>query len=188
MTGKDLNLKGQGKIVSTVVSDEKKSQSTAINVTNGTVNIYDGIEVDGGNGCDGNYAVKIVKGTVNIHGGYFHSAPKKEGDVTEVIYLASAYAYSSKCYLNIYGGVFESGGDPKYLIIVRTIIGPSAISRLWEASLLASIRLTILLKGLIPIGFRMVMFPLKPPITARPLGKSRRNNTTFIVYIIKSKG
>lgn len=116
LTGKDLNLKGQGKIVSTVVSDEKKSQSTAINVTNGTVNIYDGIEVDGGNGCDGNYAVKIVKGTVNIHGGYFHSAPKKEGDVTEVIYLASAYAYSSKCYLNIYGGVFESGGDPKYLI------------------------------------------------------------------------
>lgn len=116
LTGKGLNLKGQGKIVSTVVSDEKKSQSTAINVTNGTVNIYDGIEVDGGNGCDGNYAVKIVKGTVNIYGGYFHSAPKTEGDATEVIYLASAYAASSSCYLNIYGGVFESGGDPKYLI------------------------------------------------------------------------
>ena len=78
------------------------------------MNIYDGVELDGGNGCDGNYAIRIVSGTVNIYGGYFHSAPKKEGDTTEVIYLQPGWR--SECYLNIYGGVFESGGDPTFLI------------------------------------------------------------------------
>lgn len=115
MTSRGLDIKGQGKIVSTIINDEKDSQSSVISVLNGsTVNIYDGVELDGGNGCDGNYAIRILKGTVNIHGGYFHSAPKTEGDTTEVIYLQSGWR--SECHLNIYGGVFESGGDPKYLI------------------------------------------------------------------------
>ena len=114
-TRKGLDIKGQGKIVSTISNDTKKSQSSVIWLNGGTVNIYDGVELDGGNGCDGNYAIRILNGTVNIHGGYFHSAPKNEGDVTEVIYLQPG-GRTSKCYLNIYGGVFESGGDPKYLI------------------------------------------------------------------------
>lgn len=115
MTSRGLDIKGQGKIVSTIVNDTKDSQSSVISVFNGsTVNIYDGVELDGGNGCDGNYAIRILKGTVNIHGGYFHSAPKNEGDATEVIYLQSGWR--SECNLNIYGGIFESGGDPKYLI------------------------------------------------------------------------
>lgn len=115
MTSKGLDIKGNGKIVSTIVNDTEKSQSTALRVGGGIVNIYDGVELDGGNGCDGNYAIKIVKGTVNIYGGYFHSAPKTEGDATEVIYL-NPLTNSSTCNLKIYGGVFESGGDPKYLI------------------------------------------------------------------------
>ena len=114
LTSNSLDIKGQGKIVSTISNDMKNSQSTALRVGGGTVNIYDGVELDGGNGCDGNYAIKIVKGTVNIYGGYFHSAPKTEGDTTEVIYLQSGWR--SECHLNIYGGVFESGGDPEYLI------------------------------------------------------------------------
>ena len=66
----------------------------------------------------GNYAVRIVKGTVNIHGGYFHSSNNsttKEG-TSEVIYLESAWAAINKCALNIYGGVFETDGDASYLI------------------------------------------------------------------------
>ena len=66
----------------------------------------------------GNYAVRIVKGTVNIYGGYFHSSNNsttKEG-TCEVIYLESAWAASSKCVLNVYGGVFETDGDASYLI------------------------------------------------------------------------
>ena len=115
MTSRGLDIKGQGKIVSTIVNDTKDSQSTALRVGGGTVNIYDGVELDGGNGCDGNYAIRIVSGTVNIYGGYFHSAPKKEGDATEVIYLCPRTS-SSKCNLYISGGVFESGGDPTFLI------------------------------------------------------------------------
>lgn len=66
----------------------------------------------------GNYAVRIVKGTVNIYGGYFHSSNNsttKEG-TSEVIYLESAWAAINKCALNIYGGVFETDGDASYLI------------------------------------------------------------------------
>lgn len=115
-TSKGLDIKGQGKIVSTIVNDTEKSQSTALRVSGGIVNIYDGVELDGGNGCNGNYAIRMVQGTVNIYGGYFHSAPKTEGGTTEVIYLESAYAARSDCYLNIYDGVFESEGNPQYLI------------------------------------------------------------------------
>ena len=118
MTSKGLDIKGKGKIVSKYANDTEKSQSTAIRVSGGTVNIYDGIEVDGGSGCHGNYAVRIVKGTVNIHGGYFHSSNNsttKEG-TSEVIDLESGWAASNKCALNIYGGVFETDGDASYLI------------------------------------------------------------------------
>lgn len=116
MTSRGLDIKGQGKIVSTIVNDTKDSQSAALRVGGGIVNIYDGVELDGGNGCDGNYAIRIVKGTVNIYGGYFHSAPKTEGNSTEVIYLESGWALSNECSLNIYDGVFESEGNPQYLI------------------------------------------------------------------------
>lgn len=115
-TSRVLNIKGNGKLVADMPNSAK--QSSVVRVGGGTVNIYDGVTLEGGSGNEGNYAVRIVKGTVNIHGGYFHSSNNsttKEG-TSEVIYLESAWAASNKCALNIYGGVFETDGDASYLI------------------------------------------------------------------------
>lgn len=115
MTSKGLDIKGKGKIVSKYANDTKDSQSTAIRVSGGTVNIYDGIEVDGGSGCHGNYAIRMLAGTVNILGGYFHSSPINDAESSEVIYLQPGK--NATVTLNIKGGVFESSGDASYLII-----------------------------------------------------------------------
>lgn len=115
-TSRVLNIKGNGKLVADMPNSAK--QSSVVRVGGGTVNIYDGVTLEGGSGNEGNYAVRIVKGTVNIHGGYFHSSNNsttKEG-TSEVIYLESGWAASSKCVLNVYGGVFETDGDASYLI------------------------------------------------------------------------
>ena len=114
MTSKGLDIKGKGKIVSKYANDTEKSQSTAIRVSGGTVNIYDGIEVDGGSGCHGNYAIRMLAGTVNILGGYFHSSPINDAESSEVIYLQPGK--NATVTLNIKGGVFESSGDASYLI------------------------------------------------------------------------
>lgn len=115
MTSKGLDIKGKGKIVSKYANDTEKSQSTAIRVSGGTVNIYDGIEVDGGSGCHGNYAIRMLAGTVNILGGYFHSSPINDAESSEVIYLQPR-SNTTVINLNIEGGVFESSGDASYLI------------------------------------------------------------------------
>lgn len=117
MTSKNMDIKGDGKIVADIPNDA--NQSAAVSVMNGgTVNIYKGVTLEGGSGNNGNYAVRIIKGTVNIYGGYFHSSNNsatKEG-TCEVIYLQSAYAASSHAYLNIYDGVFETEGNAAFLI------------------------------------------------------------------------
>lgn len=116
MTSKNMDIKGDGKIVADISNDAK--QSSVVRVGGGTVNIYDGVTLEGGSGNEGNYAVRIYNGTVNIYGGYFHSSNNsttKEG-TCEVIYLESAYSRSNKCVLNVYGGVFETDGDASYLI------------------------------------------------------------------------
>lgn len=116
MTSNNMDIKGKGKIVADISNDAK--QSSVVRVGGGTVNIYDGVTLEGGSGNEGNYAVRIVKGTVNIHGGYFHSSNNsttKKG-TSEVIYLESAWAAINKCVLNVYGGVFETDGDASYLI------------------------------------------------------------------------
>ena len=113
--GSNLSIVGPGTIKATAVLPDK--QTSGISVRNGgTVNIFDGVTVDGGTGSKGNYAVRIVHGTVNIYGGYFHSGADANGNSSEVIYLESAYSTSSKANLNIYGGVFECDGDAKFLI------------------------------------------------------------------------
>lgn len=116
MTSNNMDIKGKGKIVADISNSAK--QSSVVRVGGGTVNIYDGVTLEGGSGNEGNYAVRILKGTVNIHGGYFHSSNNsttKEG-TSEVIYLESGWAASNKCALNVYGGVFETDGDASYLI------------------------------------------------------------------------
>lgn len=116
MTSNNMDIKGKGKIVADISNDAK--QSSVVRVGGGTVNIYDGVTLEGGSGNEGNYAVRIYNGTVNIYGGYFHSSNNsttKEG-TCEVIYLESAWSPSNKCVLNVYGGVFETDGDASYLI------------------------------------------------------------------------
>ena len=116
MSSKRLDIKGNGKIVADIPNDAK--QSAALRVGGGVVNVYDGVTLEGGSGNSGNYAIRIISGTVNIYGGYFHSSNTsvtKEG-ASEVIYLESAWAASSKPSLNIHGGVFETDGNASYLI------------------------------------------------------------------------
>ena len=111
----NLSIVGPGTIKATAVLPDK--QTSGISVRNGgTVNIFDGVTVDGGSGSKGNYAVRIVYGTVNIYGGYFHSGADANGISSEVIYLESGYPASWKANLNIYGGVFECDEDAKFLI------------------------------------------------------------------------
>ena len=111
----NLSIVGPGTIKATAVLPDK--QTSGISVRNGgTVNIFDGVTVDGGSGSKGNYAVRIIYGTVNIYGGYFYSGADANGTSSEVIYLESAYSPSWKANLNIYGGVFECDGDAKFLI------------------------------------------------------------------------
>ena len=110
-----LNIKGEGAIKATAVLPE--DQVSALSVRNGgTVNIYDNVVLDGGSGSKGNYAVRLIQGTVNIYGGYFHSGLDANGTSSEVVYLESGYSSSSSCKLNISGGVFECDGDARYLI------------------------------------------------------------------------
>lgn len=116
MSSRGLNIEGSGKIVADIPNDVK--QCAALRVGGGVVNIYDGVTLEGGSGNSGNYAIRIISGTVNIYGGYFHSSntsATKEG-ASEVIYLESAWAASSKPSLNIHGGVFETDGNASYLI------------------------------------------------------------------------
>lgn len=115
-SGANLTIEGKGSIKACTISS---SQTPAINVIGGgVVNIYDGITVDGGSGSNGNYAIKLVAGTANIYGGYFCSGVNADGSSSEVIYLYSVAGWKryAKTTLNIYGGVFESLGDPEYLI------------------------------------------------------------------------
>ena len=117
-SGSSLNITGKGTIVAVNAAPGK--QTSAVVVRNGgTVNVYDGVTLDGGNGSDGNYAVRLIRGTANIYGGYFHSGNDKNGGSSEVIYLECEYRASSRVYLNIYGGIFECDGDAKYLINIQ---------------------------------------------------------------------
>lgn len=92
--------------------------SAVIEVRNGgSVDISGNLTFDAKGGSMANNAIKIIKGTANIHSGYFHTAggtPKES--TSECIYLASDWSASSKANLNIYGGVFECDGDATYLI------------------------------------------------------------------------
>lgn len=88
-------------------------RTDVIRVGGGTLSISDGVNIEAGSGNKANYAIRIVKGTVNISGGYFHTS---NSGSCELIYLEAGYASSFKANLNISGGVFECDGDPKYLI------------------------------------------------------------------------
>ncbi len=91
----DLTITGEGSIVAPTYTGSKATQSSAIEVRNsGKVTINGNVTVDGNSGSAGNYAVRIVQGTVTINGGYFTSgtptASTVDGRRCEVIYLESA--------------------------------------------------------------------------------------------------
>ena len=92
--------------------------SAVIEVRNGgSVDISGNLTFDAKGGSQANNAIKIIKGTANIHSGYFHTVGGATKETTsECIYLESGWAASSKANLNIYGGVFECDGDATYLI------------------------------------------------------------------------
>lgn len=120
----NLTISGNGSIIAPVLisPNPTTSQAAAIEVGvqaySGTVNIYDNVTIEGNSGAAGSYALKLVNGTANIYGGHFKTAGGLNGD-SECIYLQSIKPYRGtyrQCNLNIYGGVFETTGDAKYLI------------------------------------------------------------------------
>ena len=108
-----LNIDGNGTINGPVKSDKSTS---ALAVRGGAkLNIYGNLVIDGGSGSAGNNAIKLVQGTANIYGGYFHSGNDAKGNASEVIYLeCGSGVYTAT--LNVYGDVFECDGDASYLI------------------------------------------------------------------------
>lgn len=120
----NLTISGNGSIIAPVLisPNPTKSQAAAIEVGvqaySGIVNIYDNVTLEGNSGAAGSYALRLVNGTANIYGGHFKTAGGLNGD-SECIYLQSIKPYRGtyrQCNLNIYGGVFETTGDAKYLI------------------------------------------------------------------------
>ena len=120
----NLTISGNGSIIAPVLINPNPttSQAAAIEVgvqaNSGTVNIYDNVTLEGNSGAAGSYALRLVNGTANIYGGNFKTAGGLNGD-SECIYLQSIKPYREayrQCNLNIYGGVFETTGDAKYLI------------------------------------------------------------------------
>lgn len=109
-----LNIDGNGTINGPVKSDKSTS---ALAVRGGAkLNIYGNLVIDGGSGSKGNNAIKLVEGTANIYGGYFHSGNDAKGNASEVIYLECGAYTTYKSTLNIHGGVFECDGDASHLI------------------------------------------------------------------------
>lgn len=120
----NLTISGNGSIIAPVLINPNPttSQAAAIEVGvqaySGTVNIYDNVTLEGNSGAAGSYALRLVNGTANIYGGHFKTAGGLNGD-SECIYLQSIKPWGGtyrQCNLNIYGGVFETTGDAKYLI------------------------------------------------------------------------
>lgn len=120
----NLTISGNGSIIAPVLisPNPTTSQAAAIKVGvqaySGIVNIYDNVTLEGNSGAAGSYALRLVNGTANIYGGHFKTAGGLNGD-SECIYLESIKPYRGtyrQCNLNIYGGVFETTGDAKYLI------------------------------------------------------------------------
>ena len=107
---KKMVISGKGSIVG-------PKNSTATNVAG----IYSGcpdlvidgtITVDGSSGSKGtNAAIRIAEGTTTIKDGYFTVGTDASGIANSCILVATARP-SQKAHLKIYGGVFETKGNP----------------------------------------------------------------------------
>lgn len=121
--GSNLSISGNGSIIAPVLPDPTTYLASAIEVgspsKSGTVNIYGNVTFEGNSGAAGSYALRLINGTANIYGGHFKTAGGSSGNA-ECIYVQSSQpsrgAAYNQCNLNIYGGVFETTVDAKYLI------------------------------------------------------------------------
>lgn len=120
----NLTISGNGSIIAPVLISPNPTTSHAaaievgVQAYSGIVNIYDNVTLEGNSGAAGSYALRLVNGTANIYGGHFKTAGGLNGD-SECIYLQSIKPWRGtyrQCNLNIYGGIFETTGDAKYLI------------------------------------------------------------------------
>ena len=116
VTAGTLTFDGQG-IIQGPSGSTYGNGSQAIFVQGGKINIYGNLTIDGGSGSEGNHAVTLTSGTANIYGGYFHAGLDKNNKSSEVIYMRPAWQKYTYC--NIYGGVFETEGDPAYLLNIK---------------------------------------------------------------------
>lgn len=116
VTAATLTFDGQG-IIQGPSGSTYGNGSQAIFVQGGKINIYGNLTIDGGSGSEGNHAVTLTSGTANIYGGYFHAGLDKNNKSSEVIYMRPAWQKYTYC--NIYGGVFETEGDPAYLLNIK---------------------------------------------------------------------
>ena len=115
VSGRTLTLSGTGSLVGPS-NCTYGNGSQAIFVQGGTVNIYGNLTVEAGSGSAANHALTITNGTANIYGGYFHTS-NADGENSEVIYCRPGWRQTAKC--NIYGGVFECAGNPKFLLNIK---------------------------------------------------------------------
>ena len=115
VSGRTLTLSGTGSLVGPS-NCTYGNGSQAICVQGGTVNIYGNLTVEAGSGSVANHALTITNGTANIYGGYFHTS-NADGENSEVIYCRPGWRQTAKC--NIYGGVFECAGNPKFLLNIK---------------------------------------------------------------------
>lgn len=121
--GSNLSISGNGSIIAPVLPDPTTYLASAIEVgspsKSGTVNIYGNVTFEGNSGAASSYALRLINGTANIYGGHFKTAGGSSGNA-ECIYVQSSQpsrgAAYNQCNLNIYGGVFETTVDAKYLI------------------------------------------------------------------------
>lgn len=107
---KEMLISGKGSIVG-------PKNSTATNVAgiySGCPNlVIDGaITVDGGSGSkETNAAIRVASGTTTIKDGYFTVGTDASGIANSCILVATARP-TQKAHLKIYGGVFETKGNP----------------------------------------------------------------------------
>lgn len=112
-----LTLEGEGKIVGQSEGTSGYG-SEAITVAGGTLNIKGNLKVEAGGGSvKADRAVYVRSGTANIYGGYFHTMDDVEGKPNPVIFLNPDWGKTANC--NIYGGVFESAGNPEYIVNIE---------------------------------------------------------------------
>ena len=116
VTAGTLTFDGQGTIQGPSGSTYGNG-SQAIFVQGGNINIYGNLTIDGGSGSVANHAVTLTSGTANIYGGHFSTGLDRDGKGSEVIYMRPAW--KAKTYCNIYGGVFETEGDPTFLLNIK---------------------------------------------------------------------